>query len=136
MRDSAQLGCGRRGMRTWGHRVDSLGCVLVGTHTEDHPMAHLRGPGIEVWLEPQLPRDRSLGSSSDLKRSSILSKLSSAPSDLVMWSRPALSRNANLFVSFVTPSVSCRSIDSTACASGHPSNSHVSTVRVGGSTSR
>ena len=28
-----------------------------------------------------------------------------------MWSRPALSRNASLFVSFVTPSVSCSSID-------------------------
>jgi hypothetical protein len=23
-------------------------------------MAHLREPGIEVWLEPRLPRDRSI----------------------------------------------------------------------------
>jgi hypothetical protein len=78
------------------------------------------------------------GSSSDLKRSSILSKWSSWPSNLVMWSRPALSRNTRLYVSNVTPLASFRSIDSTevASASGQPSNSHVSTVRVGGSTSK
>ena len=99
-------------------------------------MAHLRGPGMKSGSNLNYPETVPFGSSSDLKRSSMLSKLSSAPSDLVMWSRPAWSRNASLFVSFVTPSVSCRSIDSTACASGHPSNSHVSTVRVGGSTSR
>jgi hypothetical protein len=46
-------------MRTRGNRVDSLGAFLQ-EHTENHPMAHLRGPGIEVWLEPQLPRDSSL----------------------------------------------------------------------------
>ena len=69
----------------------------------------------------QLPLDRAVTSS----RSSILLKLSSWPSDLVMWSRPAWSRNASFIVSFVTPSVSCRSTDSTASASGHPSNSHV-----------
>jgi hypothetical protein len=30
------------------------------TISRGSPMAHLRGPGIEVWLEPQLPRDRFL----------------------------------------------------------------------------
>src|SRR6516225_3178562 len=65
------------------------------------------------------PESVPFGSSSDLNRSFILSKLSSVPSDLVMWSRPALSRNASLFLSLVTPSVSCRSADSTACASDH-----------------
>jgi hypothetical protein len=29
-------------------------------YIEGDPMAHLRGPGIEVWLEPQLPKDRFL----------------------------------------------------------------------------
>ena len=43
---------------------------------------------------------------------------------------------ASLLVSLVTPPASRSSIDSTACASGHPSNSHVWTVLVGGSTSR
>jgi hypothetical protein len=46
-------------MRTPSHRVDSLGAFLQNT-PQDHPMTDLRGPGIEVWLEPQLPRDRSL----------------------------------------------------------------------------
>ena len=32
---------------------------LVQEHAEDHPLAHPRGPGIEVWLEARLPRDRS-----------------------------------------------------------------------------
>jgi hypothetical protein len=36
-------------------------------HTEDHPMAHLREPGIEVWPEPQLPETVPFGSKSDLK---------------------------------------------------------------------
>src|SRR5690242_3228995 len=53
-----------------------------------------------------------------------------------MWSRPARSRNASFHVSVVAPSASRSSIDSTASASGQPSNSHVWTVRVGGSTSR
>src|SRR5215831_18846058 len=118
--------------RPQGHRVGGPHEVSANAKHTFH-VAILPGP---QSLEPQLPRDRSFRSSSDLKRSSILSKLSSAPSDVVMWSRPALSRNASLFVSFVTPSVSCRSVDSTACASGHPSNSHVWTVRAGGSTSR
>src|SRR5580692_1637549 len=53
-----------------------------------------------------------------------------------MWSRPALSRNAIVTVSVVTPSASFSSSVSSAHASGQPSNSHVWTIRVGGSISR
>src|SRR6185437_7002964 len=66
----------------------------------------------------------------------MLSKLASMPSYLVMWSRPAWSRNASRQVRVVTPPDSRRSIDSTASVSGQPSNRHVCTDRVGGSTSR
>ena len=67
----------------------------------------------------------------------MLSKFASWPSNLVMWSRPALSRNAS-------PSTSASSLRQSRVdrstrrppASGHPSNSHVLTVRVGGSISR
>jgi len=58
-RSTAQLGCGSMWNAYPGHRADSLGAFLQ-EHTEDHPMAHLREPAIEVWLEPQLPRDSSL----------------------------------------------------------------------------
>jgi adenylate kinase family enzyme len=44
---------------------DSLGCVLAGT-PDDHPMAHLREPGGEIWLEPQVPETVPLATS-DLK---------------------------------------------------------------------
>jgi hypothetical protein len=48
------VGCvpGAIGRIPWG--------AFLQEHTEDHLMAHLRGPGIEVWLEPQLLRYRSL----------------------------------------------------------------------------
>jgi len=47
-------GCvsGAIGWTPWG--------AFLQERAEDHPMAHLRGPGIEVWLEAQLRRDRSL----------------------------------------------------------------------------
>src|SRR6476661_5061588 len=64
------------------------------------------------------------------------SRLSCWPSKLVMWARPALSRNASLQVSVVTPSRSFSSIVSTASTSGQQLKCHVSTVRTGGSTSR
>lgn len=41
--------------------------AFLQEHTEDHPMARLQGPAIEVWLEPQLPETVPLGSTSDLK---------------------------------------------------------------------
>ena len=45
-------------------------------------------------------------------------------------------RNASFTVGLVTPSASCNSTDSSASASGQPSNTQVATVRVGGSTSK
>src|ERR1700722_6558576 len=92
--------------------------------------------GPEVGTESQLRGVRESASTSDVKYESNLLKLSSKPSVFVMWSRPAWSRKAKVFVIFVTPSVSCSSTVSTASASGQPSNSHVSTVRVGGSISK
>src|SRR5450759_2208578 len=119
-----------------GDRAVSLGCVLAGTTPRITRWPTHVTRALKSGSNLNYPETVPFGSSSDLKRSSILSKLSSWPSDLVIWSRPALSRNASFIVSFVIPLASCRSTDSTASASGHPSNSHVATVRVGGSTSK
>ena len=59
---------------------------------------------------------------------------SPAPDEVLRGFADYLASHIN--VSFVTPSVSCRSMVSTASASGQPSNSHVETVRLGGSPSR
>ena len=49
----------RAKMRTRDHRVDSWSAVLQ-EHIEDHPMAHLPRPGIEVWSDLSYPtRDSS-----------------------------------------------------------------------------
>jgi hypothetical protein len=55
-RNTAQLGFGRT---PWG--------AFLQEHIENHPMAHLGEPAIEVCLEPQLPEAVPFGSKSDLK---------------------------------------------------------------------
>ncbi len=119
--DPIQLSAlGRSGRAT--HSEHSDACA-DREHTEDHPSSTKDYQALKSGWNLNYPATAPFGSSSDLKTSSTLSKFASRPSVFVQWSRPALSRNASFQVSLVTPSVSCRSTDSTASTSGHPSNS-------------
>src|SRR5271165_6476898 len=103
---------GANGRTPWG--------AFLQEHNEDHPMARPCEPELRSCSNLSYPETAPFGSRSDLKRSSTRSRLLSMPSNLVMWSRPALSRNASFHVNFVTPLASCRSTVWTASASGQP----------------